>query len=290
MILKMLIGVLFAVGVYFILADIYRLPTIKTSRAISNLAKAQRDKTSSIDIWLGNFAGFIAKHLPMNEFRRQELEIDLRTAQMDITPEMYIANAIVKALLIAVFAIPVYFILPILSPLILFLAVVLYKMNTKTVSSKIKVKRSKIENDLPRLVSTVEKKISYDRNILGILEEFLPYAGAELHHELTTTIADLHSSNEESAITKLESRVGSTMMSDVCRGFIALIHGDASPVYWASLKMKFADIQRNRLKAEAEKIPRKVKRLSMCLLFCFLLIYIVVIIAQIMNSMGVLFA
>lgn len=289
MIIKMVIGILFAIGVYFILADVYRLPTIKTSRAITNLAKAQKEKTSSIDIWLGNFAALIARHLPMNEFRKQELAVDLRTAQMDITPEQYIANAIVKSLLIAVFAIPVLFIFPVLSPVILVLAVVLYKMNTKTVSSKIKVKRNRIENDLPRLVSTVEKKITYDRNILGILEDFLPYAGPELHHELTTTIADLHSSNEESAITKLESRVGSTMMSDVCRGFTALIHGDATPVYWSSIKMKFADIQRNRLKAEAEKVPRKVKRLSMCLLFCFLLIYIVVIIAQIMQSMGVMF-
>ena len=89
MIIKMVIGILFAIGVYFILADVYRLPTIKTSRAITNLAKAQKEKTSSIDIWLGNFAGLIARHLPMNEFRKQELAVDLRTAQMDITPEMF---------------------------------------------------------------------------------------------------------------------------------------------------------------------------------------------------------
>ena len=111
MITKLLIGLFVAVSVYFILADALKLPTIRTSRAVNNLAKRQTEKTSSIDIWLGNLASFLAKHMPMNEFRREELAADLKTAQMEVTPEMYTANAIVKALLIGVLAVPVYFIL-----------------------------------------------------------------------------------------------------------------------------------------------------------------------------------
>ena len=99
----------------------------------------------------------------------------------------------------------------------------------------------------------------------------------------------MRSGNEEAAISRLEARVGSPMLSDVCRGFISLIHGDAAPAYWAALAMKFSDIRRQRLRAEANKAPRKVKRLSMCLLVCFMLIYVVVIISQIMGSVGVLF-
>lgn len=79
------------------------------------------------------------------------------------------------------------------------------------------------------------------------------------------------------------------MMSDVCRGFVTLIHGDSAASYWSGLAMKFSDIQRQRLKIEAEKIPKKVKRLSMCLLGCFMLIYVVVIVSQIMTSVGVMF-
>ena len=110
-----------------------------------------------------------------------------------------------------------------------------------------------------------------------------------MKHELDITVADIHSGNEESAITRLESRVGSPMMSDVCRGLVTLIHGDVAENYWSNLAMKFADINRQRLKADAAKVPRKVKRLSMCLLICFMLVYVVVIVAQIMNSVGVMF-
>ena len=287
--LQIIIGSLCGVACYFIMANVLHIPYIRTSKAVNNLAKLQRERTSSLDIWLGNLAAFIAKYIPMNEFKKQELASDLRTAQMDMTPEMFTANAIVKALLVGVFAIPVFFFLPVMSPVILVLAFILYKMNVRSVSLRIRAKRAKIENDLPRLVSTIEKKLSYNRSILDILKDFTKSAGPELKYELEITIADIHSGNEESAITRLEARVGSPMMSDVCRGFVTLIHGDSAASYWSGLAMKFSDVQRQRLKIEAKKIPKKVKRLSMCLLGCFMLIYVVVIVSQIMTSVGVMF-
>ena len=289
MITKILFGLLVGIAAYFLLADALKLPTVRTSRAVNNLSKRQTDKTSSLDVWLGNFASSLARHLPMNEYRREELSADLKTAQMEVTPEQYTANAIVKAMLIGVLAIPTLFVFPILSPIILFLAFVLYRMNIKSVKVRIGSKRSRIEADLPRLVATIYKKLDYQRNILDILTDFSRHARPEMKHELDITIADIRSGNEEAAITRLESRVGSPMMSDVCRGFYTMINGDVADNYWSSLEIKFSEIQRQRLKAEAAKVPRKVRRLSMCLLVCFMLIYVVVIVAQIMSSVGVMF-
>lgn len=287
--MNFIIGFLIGLACYYFLADAFKVPYIRTSKAVNNLAKLQREKTSSIDIWLGNLASSLAKILPMNDFKKQELEADLRTAQMNISPEMYRANAIVKSLIIGIFAIPMLFIFPIISPVVLVLAFVLYRINMKKVTLRIKAKRLKIENDLPRLVGTIQKTVERDRSIVNILQDFYPHANKGLKHELGITIADMRSGNEEAAVTRLEARVGSPMMSDVCRGFISLIHGDTAPVYWNGLAMKFSDIGRQRLRLEAEKAPRKVKRLSMCLLVCFMLIYVVVIVAQIMNSVGVMF-
>ncbi len=289
MFMKIIIGVLTGVAFYFILADAFKLPYVRTSRAVSNLAKKQKEKTSTLDVWLSNIASFLAKHMPMNEFKREELAADLKTAQMDITPEMYKANAIVKAMLIGVLAIPMLFIFPILAPVVLFLAFVLYRMNMKSVRVRIGNKRERIEADLPRLVATIRERISRDRNIQNIMRDFSKNARPEMKHELDITVADMASGNEEAAITRLETRVGSPMMSDVCRGLVTLIHGDVAINYWDTIAAKFSDIQRNRLKAEAQKAPRKVKRLSMCLLVCFMLIYVVVIVSQIAASVGVMF-
>lgn len=289
MITKIGIGVLVGIGLFMILADCFRIPYMRTSKAVNNLAKQQKEKTSSLDVWLSSFASFIARKLKLNEFKKAQLESDLRTAQMDITPEMFMANAIVKSLIVGVLAVPVFFILPVLSPIILFLAFILYRMNMKGIANRIKKKRAGIEYELPRFVFKIEKSLMHDKDVLGMIESFARNAGPELKHELDITAADMRSGNTEIAITRLEARVGSPLMSDVCRGLISIDRGDVNTVYWKSLSMKFADIQRQQLRLEAQKIPKKVKRLSMCLLFCFMLIYIVVILAQIMNSVGVLF-
>ena len=99
----------------------------------------------------------------------------------------------------------------------------------------------------------------------------------------------MRSGNYESALTRLESRVGSAMLSDVVRGLISVLRGDNTTVYWASLSVKFADIQRQQLKQQAQKVPSRVKRLSMALLFCFMAVYLVVITVEIMTSLGAMF-
>lgn len=289
MIMKIFMIFLIGTGSFMILADCFRIPYMRTSKAVKNLAKQQKEKTSSIDVWLSSLASFIAKRLKLNEFKKARLEADLRTARMNISPEMFIANAVVKSFIIAVLAIPVLFIFPILSPIIIFLSFVLYKMNMKSIEKRIRRKREQIEYELPRLVFKIEKTLPHSKDVLYIIESFAKNAGAELKHELDITAADMRSGNQEIAITRLEGRVGSPLMSDVCRGLISISRGDVNTVYWNSLSLKFADIQRQQLRLEAQKIPKKVKRLSMCLLFCFMLIYIVVILAQIMSSVGVLF-
>lgn len=287
--IQAVIGILCGIGLFFVLADVYRIPYFKTSKAVESLSKKQKDKTSGLNLFLSGIAEKIAKHLKLNEFKRAQLEADLKTAQMDITPEMFKANAIVKAGIIGVLAIPVAFIFPLFVPVVMFLAVFLYRMESKSVSKRIRAKRERIEYELPRLVSNIEKTLAHNRDVLYMLESYAQNAGPELKHELEITVADMKSGNYEGAITRLESRVGSSMMSDVCRGLIGILRGDDNRMYWASLALKFNDTARQQLRLKAQKVPRKVKRLSMCLLLCFMLIYVVVILEQIMSSLGVLF-
>lgn len=288
--IQAIVGVLCGIGLYFVLADIKRIPYMKTSKAVLNLSKKQKGKSSGLDVWLKGIAVWLSKHIRINEFKRIQLEADLKTAQMDLTPEMFKANAIIKAAIVGIFAVPVLFIFPLLCPVILFMAVFLYSREIKSVSIRIRNKRERIEYELPRLVFTIDKTLQHNRDVLYMLESYAANAGPELKHELDITVADMRSANYEAALTRLEARVGSSMMSDVCRGLIGVLRGDDTAMYWTSLLLKFNDTQRQQLRLKAQKVPRKVKRLSMCLLFCFMLIYVVVIVAQIMSSIGILFS
>ena len=287
--LQALIGALFGVGLFLIFADYFRVPFFRTSKAINNLGKRQRKKTSTLDIWLGDLAMWLSKRLRLNEFKRMQLEIDLRSGGVNLSPEMHIANSLVKATLIGMLAIPVFFIFPLLTPVVVALAVLMYFKASRGVADKIKEKRKRIEYELPRFVSHIEKTLKHNRDVLYILDAYQPSAGEDLKNEIAITVADMRSGNYEAALTRFEARVGSSMLSDVTRGLIGILRGDETEIYWAGLAVKFSDYQRQLLKQQAQKAPKKVKRLSMCLLFCFILIYIVVIGVEIVNSIGILF-
>lgn len=288
-ILQILIGLFAAVGVGCILADLMKIPSMKASKAASNLGKKGDKKTSVIEIYLHEFAVKLAGKIKLNEYKKAQLEADLRTANMDITPELYMSNAIVKAFAVAILAIPAFFVVNILGLFILFVAVVIYFTESKKVTKMIASKRKKIEYELPRLVSSIEKTMKHQKGAVYALEAFKDTTCPELKEELEITIADMRSGNEEIALTRLESRVGSTMMSDVTRGLIGVVRGDDMQVYWSTTAMKFADYQREQLKAQAGAVPRKVKKLSMALLFCFILIYVAVLGQVLLTSMGTLF-
>jgi len=108
-IIQFMIGLFVAVGVGMILADVFRIPTFKASKAAHNLGKKGEKRVSVISIYQKEIAGKLAVKLKLNEYKRAQLEADLKTAAMDVTPEEYTANAIVKAATIGIFAIPAFF-------------------------------------------------------------------------------------------------------------------------------------------------------------------------------------
>ena len=288
-VLQICIGVLTAVGLALVLADIYHLPTLKARKATNNLGKKGDRKVSIVEIYLKDFSTFLSKKIKLNEYKRAQLEVDLKTAGMETSPESYVADAITKALVIALFALPVFFLFKILSVVVLFISVIVYFKEYQAVSVKIKSRRQKIEYELPRFVSAIEKTMQHNRSIVYILESYKDTAGAELKTELEITIADMRSGNVEVALTRLENRIGSTMMSDITRGLAALERGDNNVVYWGQLVIKFSDYQRQILKQQANAVPRKVRKLSMALMFCFILIYVTVIGQVLLTSLTELF-
>ncbi len=277
------------VGIAFILADLLKVPSFAASKAMNNLGRKRNKKTNPIDLMCAEVAGLLSSKLRLNEYRRIQLAIDLESADIPLTPEQYTANAIVKSSLVGILAIPILFFSRFLALVTVCMAVILYVIEIKRVSGKIKARRRKIEYELPRLVANIEKSLIHSRDVLGILDSYRELAGEELRRELEITTADMRSGNYEVALTRLEARVGSAMLSDVTRGLIGVIRGDDTQVYWGMLSLKFEDFQRQILKYEASKAPKRVRRLSMVLLCCFMAIYVVVIGYVLITSLGGIF-
>lgn len=286
-----LIALLCFIGLFSASLDIYRLPSRKAEKTIANLHNQQQTGTSSIELAMNAIATFLEKKVVrINPFKRAQLEVDLFTAEMDVTPERFYADAIVKGLLIGIAAIPFLFILPILGALLVIAAFIFAYSHISGLKKWIKIKRDRVDYELSRFVYYVEKSLIHSRDILQIMERYIPHAGMELKNELIITTADMKSGNYEAAITRMEARVGSPSMSDVCRGMIAILHGDDTRSYWAALEVKLSENQRQKLRIEAQKIPGKVNHLSMAILVTFMIVYVVVIAGQVIDSLSVIFA
>lgn len=285
--LSIVIAALIGCGVFLFWEDAARIPYLKTSMAIHNLAKQQRN-TSGFQFIIKGLTAWLARHLRLSPQRKAYLEEDIRTARMEVTAEEYCANAIVQGVLFAFVSIPFFLVSLPLGIAILMVAFMRYRREMGKASMLIKDKREKIEAELPRLVSSIEKTFRHNRDVLNMLESYQKNAGDELKSELSLTISDMKSGSYETAISRLETRVGSTMMGDVCRGLIAILRGDDNLHYWGALNVRFSEIIRQRLRQQAQKVPERVSYLSMCLLGCFILVYVVVIVQILVESIGIL--
>lgn len=287
--LLFLFGLFLALGLFFLAASFLRLPTIGTAKAMLGTVKQEKKAAKTMETYLMTVAVRMAKFIRMDEYKRSRMNNVLKASGLNLTPEVYQSYALVKAGAILLGVIPCVFLLPLLSPVVIILSLLTYFKESQKADERLKVKRDEIEGELPRLVATIEQELKASRNVLGMLERFKVNAGVALTGELDILLADMRSSNYEAALTRFEARLNSPMLSDVVRGLIGVLRGDDSAVYFQMLAHDFKAMELQRLKAQAQKIPPKIRVFSFAMLMCFLLTYLVIIAYVAVTSLGGMF-
>ncbi|HHX11645.1 MAG TPA: secretion protein F, partial [Clostridiales bacterium] len=243
----------------------------------------------SIDILLLGWAVKLAKYVPIDEYKRNRMKNTLNASGMNMTPEEYMASAIVKSGLIAVGIIPCLMIFPLLAPFLIFLSIIVYFKEIRKADEQLKEKREQIERELPRFVATITQELKASRDVLSILENFKKNAGEEFANELDILTADMRSSSYEAALTRFEARINSPMLSDITRGLIGVLRGDDGSMYFQMLSHDMKQLELQRLKAQAMKIPPKIRVFSFVMLMCFMMTYMSIIVYEIIRSFSGMF-
>ena len=286
-----LAGICFFFALYLLLEKAFGIPSAAASMAVRKAGRPKREKPSLPDLWLGSLSVRLA--LLLERFQtdavRERLQTVLSSSGDGRTPAAYTADCVVKAVPVALLALPAAFVFPLACPFIL-LAAVLYGVRTyRSVERKEGKKKEEIEREMPAFTTGIRAQLKHTRNVLMILDVCREHAGDALKKELDITAADMRTGNDLSALTRLETRVGSPLLTEAVRGLRAVLRGDDTEAYWESLSVRCADAQKQLLRREANRIPKKVRRLSLALLGCFLLIFLTVIGVQLFDSLGVLF-
>ncbi len=287
--LLFLFAVLFAFGFFFVFADILKLPTVKASKAMINTGRQDKKLSRTMEALLLDAAVKLSRLIRMDEYKKSRLKSILKAAGIQMTPETYTAYVYVKAGVIFLGIIPCLLLLPLLSPVLVLLAVAVYFKESQRADECLRAKRDLIESELPRFVATVEQGLKNSRDVLSILENFKKNAGSTFAGELDIVCADMRSSSYEAALTRFEARLNSPQLSDVVRGLIGVLRGDDGAVYFQMIAHDFKLLELQRLKTQAQKIPPKIRIFSFLMLMCFLLTYLIIIALEIIKSLGGMF-
>lgn len=285
----------FAMGLYLILAELFKVPTYKASKAILSMSKKTKKQAKNSDAFIMELAAKLSKFLPMDEYKRRKLTATLRSAEIPITAELYMAQAMIKAGLVLLCTVPCLLIVPIISPVFVVIGIGVYFSESTKADKLIQARRAEIEYELPRFVATLTQELVASRDVLSILETYrgnsltLSTAGKAMKNELVITIADMRTGNFEGALTRFEARISSAMLSDVVRGLIGVLRGDDGVVFFRMLAHDMKQLELQRLKRLALERPPKIRKYSFMLLGCMLLLYMGVMGYQIIGTMSGIF-
>ncbi len=282
-------GILLAVGLFLISADLLKLPSIATQKAMLSAGKQGKEKAKTVDVLLMGWAVKLAKYIPMDEYKKSRMKNTLNAAGMNLTPEEFISSAILKSGIIALLIIPCLMILPLTAPILMFISIIIYFKEIRKADEILKIKKEKIEVELPRFVATITQELKASRDVLSMIENYKKNAGKEFADELDILTADMRSSSYETALTRFEARINSPMLSDITRGLIGVLRGDDGSMYFQMLSHDMKQLELQRLKAQAMKIPPKIRVFSFVMLMCFLMTYMAIIVYEIIHSLSGMF-
>lgn len=266
------------------------IPTGRTSKMMMAARKQQNAKKEKLlDVYITKIATLLAPFLRLDRLKRNRLQTALAIAGLELTPEVYTARAWVTAAAVGLCAVPMAFLMPLLSPVLMGLAVALWFSTYYAAFDFVRKRRKLIEAEVPRFALAVGQSLENDRDVLKILTSYRRVAGRDFAAELDQTIADMKTGNYENSLLRFETRIGSPMLSDVVRGLIGVLRGDDQRMYFKMICFDMRQIEQNNLKKEAAKRPRRIQRYSMMMLVCIMIIYLVVLCTEVINSLGVFF-
>jgi hypothetical protein len=278
-----------AIGLYMIVANLLKLPTRRANKAISTVDKREKKKTQNFETLINEISMKVGRFIKLTDYNKRKLGSTLKSADIKLAPETFVARAWVKAGLTLIFIIPALLIFPLLFPVILFLSIAIYFKERRSAEDALKEKREDIEYELPRFVATLTQEFMASRNVLSILETYKLNAGTSFKKELEITVADMKSGSYENAIQRFEARIGSSALSEVCRGLQGVLNGSDGVVYFQTLSFSLKQMEIQRLKTLAKMRPGKIRKFSFAMLFCFMLMYLSVMFIEIISTLGKMF-
>lgn len=275
--------ILFSIGFYMLSNSFFNMPDIKQEKKLHSLLNYNRKKISEFDLFVEKISRKIYKYLPMNDLKERKLKNILSVGGNDLSPKLWMTTIILKTSIKASCAIPFFLVTTVdnsVGILLKFIgAAILYfsyddaKKHIKRAYRNYYIKKDNIERELPKLASSIAQELVIDRNVVNILNNFKLATTNEFKSELTTLVADMTSSGYEAGLNRFAGRMNSTQLSEIIRGLNGVLNGDDGISYFTNLSATLNNKVKQDLIRKAKRVPGKIKKSSMKMLYSMLILY-----------------
>ena len=270
-ILIVLICMFFFLGFYFIMIDLFKIPKYNAElKSIFNIFKKKKN-TGTGDNYTHS-THVIATHLHLPIYLKIKLQEKLDIAEINSTPELYVANLINKFFLYILFTIIFIPIQKLLSIIFVCMGISTIIKGYNSINDVIKIKTEKIEKEIPKFLDFMTNCFRFNKNVKQSLESYEKIAGEYFKNNITITLADMTTGNYVNALKRLDARVNSYNFSKVIRAIIQVVKGEENTQYLVNLYRESSSQEYERLKLEANKKIDKVSFYSKIILMCLILI------------------
>lgn len=269
----------------------YRLLLFITGRASGKAYRRAakitglNEKESAISRLAGDMAIKLSKYIRIDDLKQNRLKDMLKYSDKKVAkePKIFVAENIIKSVMIMIPGIVLMPLLPMATFGFIVIAVFSYYITESSLYNNYLNKKKDIEYELPRFCSVIGQEVKATRDVIGILGRYMPGAGKALREELKVLIADMNSSNYESALKRFEVRLGIDKMAEIVRGLIGTVRGDDTATYFEMLSRDLDQLELQRLNDIAAMQPKKVGKYQLVVLAVMISNYVIVMILYVMG-------
>lgn len=284
--LSVCVSVFVFLGLYLFLSDKLSLPSYASVSAVSKLSG---HKTAFREYFIYPAALRLKKFVKLNPYRRRVLESQLKSADIDSSPELYIAAAAVQGGLFLIPAFILLLFLPVLSLPFFAAGILVFLKEITSAASRTKKTRELIETEIPRLSAAIGESQRYRKDILPVIESYSKFCEKKFKRELDILAADMKTGNRSEALMKFDRRLNSELVSKLVRGLQGIERGDDMASYMQGVLIEMRSAELSRLSAQAKKRPKELFGANTVLLASVLFFYLTVFGIQLTDSLNRMF-
>lgn len=298
---QVIVFILLTAAGILICRQLLKIPKLNMKKNLKHI-RAEKEATGTrlLNRIILPLARPLSRFIPIDPLKEARMASMLRRGGQELTPKEYYARAI----LCASFTLPLALLFLMmgaakLAPLILILALIIYRHFMTDLKDQLKEKKKHIEMELPSFVRSILYRLADNRHdgsrmvvqadLIQIFEDYLKVASPAFREDVAILVMEMKAKDIETALRGFNERLGIPDVSYLVNALIGLHRGEHQGEALSYLARDMDIKAKEAMKKKLDKLPRRVKIACIPLVVITMASLLYVIGSHLLRSMGGLF-